>query len=184
MIRINLLPTKQRKKRGAGQQQLLLFVIILVALGLLLYSIHSGEQEKVAILQQKEAEISKEMKRLEELIGDINTIQEKKTSLKKKLDVIELLRKGKTGPVRILDELSTVIPKKVWLESLNQSGNTLNMNGMATDNKEIAIFMKNLEASPFFSDIKLVNITQGKTKDVSMPVMSFRLHLKYSVPRS
>ncbi len=184
MIRINLLPVKQAKKRGVGQQQLILFAIILIGIGLLLYSVNQSEEATVTQLQDRQKDIKAEMDRLEELIGDINVIQKKKEDLRKKLSVIDLLRKGKTGPVRILDELSTIIPKKVWLVSLAEGTNRLMMKGFATDNKEIAVFMKNLEASPFFSDVTLQTIIQAPDREYAIPVMSFSLNCVYHLPKS
>lgn len=185
MIRINLLPVKRAKKRGAGQQQLLVFAIVLIVLFLLLFTFKSKEDEQITSLKAKQSSIKEEMARLEDLIGDINTFQKKSAALQKKLDVIELLRKGKSGPVRILDELSTVIPKKVWLANLVESHKTLNMEGFATDNREIAIFMKNLEASMYFSDVTLLSITQvSKANVYPMPVMKFVLKCKYKIPQS
>ncbi len=184
MIRINLLPVKQAKKRGAGQREIVLFVLILVGMGLLLYSIYNSGEQRISVLQKKKADIQAEMKRLSELIGDINTIQAKKKNLQKKLGIIQLLQKGKSGPVRVLDELSTVIPKKVWLKDLVQSKDALKMTGFATDNKEIAVFMKNLESSKYFQNVVLVSITQSKDKSSSAPVMSFAINCKYKLPRT
>lgn len=185
MIRINLLLVKQAKKRGAGQKQLVLFALVLVVLVIGLYTAYDGELKKIDALKVEQDEIRQELARMEELIGDINTFQAKRTDLQKKLDVIELLKKGKTGPVRILDELSTVIPKKVWLTSLTEQGNQLRMSGMATDNKEIAVFMKNLENSRFFSNVTLITITQqGAKAGTAIPVMGFQINCNYSVPQS
>jgi len=184
MIRINLLPVKKTKKRGAGQQQLLLMVFVLIGLSLLLYYFKMGEDDEIAVLMKKEKSIKAEMSRLEELIGDINTFQKKKDDLQKKLDIIEMLKKNKTGPVRILDELSTVIPKKVWLTSLVEGQNKLDMAGYSTDNKEIAVFMKNLEASKYFSKVKLLSIKQSTIANTGAPVMLFSLNCTYSLPQS
>jgi type IV pilus assembly protein PilN len=186
MIRINLLLIKQAKKRGAGQKQLVLFALILVAIGIGLYVAYTGEVQKIEALHAEKAEIDVELKRMEELIGDINTFQEKRAGLQKQLDVIELLKKGKTGPVRILDELSTIIPKKVWLTSLTDQGSQLNMSGKATDNKEIAVFMKNLESSRFFSNVTLISIkmAENTTGNAAISVMDFVIRCDYSVPQS
>jgi len=183
MIRINLLPVKQAKKRGAGQQQLILFAVVLVGLGLLIFTWNRTEREKIKVLEAKQTTIKQEMTRLEELIGDITNIQNKKADLKKKLDIINLLKKEKSGPVRILDELSTQIPKKVWLTNLIESNKTLQMSGYATDNKEIAIFLKNLEASKFFTDVRLIKIEQSSDQKSPIPVMSFQIHCGYTVPQ-
>ncbi|RJO63407.1 MAG: hypothetical protein C4523_20480 [Myxococcales bacterium] len=184
MIKINLLPVKQAKKRGAGQRELVLFVLVLVVLGFGLYRVQAANGTTMEGLHAKEKEIQAEMGRLEELIGNITQFQQKREDLKKKLDIIELLKKNKTGPVRILDELAVLIPKKVWLEELVEQAGSLRLVGSATDNKEIAVFMKNLEGSKFFSDVTLLSIDQTKSTTTPVPVMKYSITLKYQVPQS
>jgi len=184
MIKINLLPTKKTRKRGSIQQQMIIFAVVLAALGIMLYSVYSAEAEKVAKLEQQKSQAQAEMTRLEGIIGDINSIQEKKAELKTKLDIIEMLKKQKIGPVRILDEISTIIPKRVWLESLNQVEDMLHFSGMATDHKEVAILMKNLESSPFFSNVELIYIKQVADKEGNGAlVMQFEINCVYLLPQ-
>ncbi len=183
MIKINLLPTKKTRRRSSIQQQLAAFVVVLVGLAIMLFMVYSSEQDKVSLLMQQKTKVTADMKHLEEIIGDINTIQEKKVDLKKKLEIIEMLKKQKIGPVRILDELSTIIPKRVWLASLMENGNQLQMSGRATDHKEVAVFMKNLENSPFFSNVSLLYINQATGATGGVSVMSFELNCTYHLPQ-
>jgi type IV pilus assembly protein PilN len=80
--------------------------------------------------------------------------------------VIQSLNAKKTGPVEILDELSLIIPEKVWLTSLNNKGDDLVLEGLALDNTTIATFMKRLQASTHFDNVSLVLSQQegGKHK--------------------
>ncbi len=184
MIKINLLPTKKTRKRGSTQQQLIIFAGVLAAVGIMLYSVYSSEADKVSVLEQQKAQVSEEMKRLEGIIGDINTIQAKKDELKKKLDIIEMLKKQKIGPVRILDEISTIIPKRVWLTNISQMQNMMHFSGKSTDHKEVAIFMKNLESSPFFNKVELIVINQVAEKEATGAlVMQFEITCEFNLPQ-
>lgn len=184
MIRINLLPGKKSKRHSAGQQQIILFVLVLVLIGVSFFLLKSEEDKAIAKLQKTKADIQNETKRLEEIIGDISQQQKQREELTKKLNIIRLLERGKTGPVRILDELSTVIPKKVWLESLADLGGKLQMGGYAVDGKEVAAFMNNLKASRFFSEINLISMEKSENKTAGFPVMKFSLNCKYILPQS
>lgn len=184
MIRINLLPGKEQKKRGVILQQIAAFLIILA--GLIAgysYWLQTEAEKKIALNAQKK-EIQGEISRLEEIIGDINKIKKKKANLEKKLNVINMLKNGRSGPVRILDELSTIIPKKAWITSLNQKGKKISMQGYATDNKEVAIFMKNLETSRFFSNVVLQKTSKSLYKEANRDVVSFSIELKFTIPKS
>jgi len=184
MIRINLLPGKKSKKRSAGQQQIVLLVLVLVLIGVAFFYLKGIEDDAIAVLKEKKSSIESEAKRLEELIGDISTQQKQKEELTKKLRIIGLLERGKTGPVRILDELSTVIPKKVWLMGLTEANGRLQMEGYATEGKEIAAFMNNLKASKYFLEVNLISMDQSKYPTADIPVMKFSMNCKYRLPQS
>jgi len=77
-----------------------------------------------------------------------------------------------------------LIPKKAWLLSLSEGGSRLSMRGYATNNKEIAIFMKNLEASSFFSKVTLMEIKISDDRMMPINVMEFELHCTYHIPHS
>lgn len=183
MIRINLLPVKRAKKRGSGKQQVFLILLLVAALGILLVWKSRQEEAKFAELVSLETQKQAEIKKLEELIGNLNETQKKSEDLQKKLGVIETLQKSKSGPVRVLDEISTLIPKKVWLTSMGDSNQMISMAGFAIDSREIANFMKNLEAdTKFFSDVTLGPIAQTSQSGIPVPVMAFSITLKYKIP--
>lgn len=187
MIKINLLPVKQARKRGVGQQQLLLFVIVLLGLGIVLFLVKNEEQAKLEKLDGEKSTVEGEIARMKDLIGNIEVVQKKRDDLKKKLDVIEVLKRGKSGPVRVLDEISTIIPKKVWLTTLKEGEGKLTFDGQALDNKDIALFMKNLEGSTFFKKVTLISVqrkpvTSKEELALSSAVMAFQIVCDYSVP--
>ena len=69
--------------------------------------------------------------------------------------VIEKLERGRRGPVFVLDELATIIPKRVWLSSLIETSNILKLQGYGIENADISEFMNALEKSKFFSRVTL-----------------------------
>ncbi|NOZ84708.1 MAG: hypothetical protein GXP49_00290 [Deltaproteobacteria bacterium] len=162
MIRINLLPVKAARKREYGQQQLILFVVILLGIGVALYTWYDYEEQQIEKLKSEISEVRKEIKRLENVIGEVKQIKEKKAELQKRLDVIDTLKRGKTGPVRMMDDLSQRIPKKVWLVELSQDGTEISMHGAAMNNEVIANFLRALEKSPYFKNVKLHTVKHKK----------------------
>src|SRR6478609_187876 len=100
MIRINLLPVRQAKKKEMGRQQLVLFAgIVFLAFVFNGWGYFSVSTE----LSGKQADVTKrqgEIKQLEKIIGEVNTITKDKKALEDKLAVLDELRKGRTGPVK------------------------------------------------------------------------------------
>src|SRR5438874_11456296 len=115
MIRINLLPVRQVKKRELGRQVLVLMgavLLLTLVLNFVWYnsrsSVRDSQQATITLTQNRIAE-------LEKVIGEVNNINKRKKEVEDKLKVLNDLRRQRSGPVRMMDALSTATPKKVWL---------------------------------------------------------------------
>jgi type IV pilus assembly protein PilN len=178
MIRINLLPFRAARKRENIRRQvsisglmLLFFLLLLVGWFISLNSNVSGlkstENSKKAELEGYKKELE-EIKRLEAAIKEIKT----------KLDVINTLKKGKTGPVLLLSAISDAVPKeKLWLTTLKEGSGILTLTGVAMDNETVALFMNNLEAVKEI--ITSVDLKGTKQKEINkLKVSEFTLECK------
>ncbi len=155
MIRINLLPVRQTQKRQTIQQQLLgaAAVLILTVIGCILWmaTVSSRADEMAAEIQKKQSELTQ----LDKVIGEVNEYTAKRKELEDKLKVIDDLRKGKTGPVRALDDLASEIPNRIWLTKMDESGGSVTLEGKAIDHEDVSAFMKSLQKSKYFTSIVL-----------------------------
>ena len=146
-------------------RQIALIVVSLIAFSLIIGSVQIYLS---ATIMGLEKDIKKHEARLEELtkiIGDIEIYKKDKDILDRKLGVIDTLEKNRLAPVRMLDELSSLVPSKdIWLEKLTEKGPELTIEGMARNNMAVSYFMKNLEGSSF---IKSVDLRSTKEKEVS-----------------
>ena len=146
MIHINLLPVRQEKKREYGRQ--FLFVVggalFLALVGNWLWydSLASEEKRNAQRIAGTQARIAE----LEKVIGEVNNINARKKDVQAKLAILADLRKQRTGPVRMLDALSTAIPKKVWLVSFDEKANAVKMTGKAASHEDVAEFMRSLQS--------------------------------------
>jgi type IV pilus assembly protein PilN len=164
MVRINLLPVRVSKKKEAGKQQVLLFVVLLIA-GIAANFVWANQRAGVlkdlrAQVDRKKAEIAQ----LERIIGEVKDIRTQQDELKKKLDVLDKLKAGRSGPVRMLDELATLIPKRLWLKTLTEKGGTaISFAGTAATIDDVSAFMGALKTSKHFTGVEL-----KKTSAVSL----------------
>ena len=175
MIRINLLPTRQARKKEAGQKQLVvLAAAVLVVLGgnwLWYSSLDSTLTEK----KQAVAKLESEIKQLASIIGEITNIKKDQEDLENKLAILERLRKGRTGPVKMLDALATLMPERVWLKEVDEKGGTLKLKGSAVTNEDLADFMRALKQDPFFKEPALKSAKQVGSRESGMQVIEFEL---------
>jgi len=155
MIRINLLPIRATRKRETVMQQLLafagvLFMTILACVAWWAWSSKEEEKRQSTITAKRT-----ELAQLDKIIGEVNEFTTKKKELQDKLKVITDLRRGKTGPVRALDDLATEIPKRVWLTEMKEEGGSVTFDGRAIDHEDVSQFMKALQKSKYFDGVVL-----------------------------
>lgn len=146
LIRINLLPVRQVKKREMGRQWLVAAVgaLVLAVLlnGVWYWSRSAAADKKAGEVAQKQARIAE----LEKVIGEVNNINRRKKEVEDKLNVLGNLRKSRSGPVRLLDALSDATPKKVWLKQFEEKDNSVKITGMAFSHEDVAEFMRGLDS--------------------------------------
>ena len=155
MIRINLLPIRQTRKRETVQQQLVAFVMVLSVTILACFTWWHFVNKELQETTQEIAKKEKEIAQLQQIIGKVSEHTAKKKELQAKLQVIRQLKKGKTGPVRALDDLATEIPKRVWVTKMSESAGSVKFVGRAIDHEDVSAFMKALQKSKYFDNIVL-----------------------------
>jgi type IV pilus assembly protein PilN len=182
MLRINLLPIRQLKKRAKARNQIISAIVALCCLLLLLGLFGIWQKGKINAIQAQIAELTKQKDAFAPILADIAKIKKQKEELERKTAVINKLRSESSLTVRVLDEVAkSVDNSRLWLDSLDQSGATLNLTGVALDNETVAQFMDRLKTSPFVVD---VNLTSSSLKIVSgKNLKSFVMNCSISQPK-
>jgi len=158
MVRINLLPVREIKRRARAKRQITLFALAMVGLLVLLGAIGFLQASKAKQLQQELTKIRQEKQRYDKVLKQIKQLEKDKKLLEKKIDIIHRLKKESSLTVHILDEIANRTPtKRMWLTSLTQKGSNLTLKGMALDNRTIAAYMEELKKSPYIKDVSLTN---------------------------
>ena len=165
MIRINLLPYREKEKKESLQREVILYSGALVLVLLVLGAVYFYFNTTVDSLEEKITEANARLVFLDKKVGDIEGFKRDKKELEQKLGVINTLEANRIFPVRMLDELNTLVPsKEIWLDKLTETGQSLRIEGMARDNGTVALFMKSLEKASF---IKTVDLVFSREKDVA-----------------
>lgn len=112
MIRINLLPVRAVKKREMGRQVLVLFAVVLIGAGVANYLWYDDRQSELEAHQAGVASTKARIAELEKIIGEVKNINTRKAEVEKKLAVLDALRKGRSGPVRMMDALASATPRR------------------------------------------------------------------------
>ena len=167
MIRINLLPHREEKRKRRQQQfgVLAVFAAILGAavVGVVyLYLDNQVSQQKTNVAYMKS-----EIDKLDKQIEEIRKIRDETASLLAKKRVVEGLQANRSEPVQLLDQLLRQLPEGVYLRSIRQQGAKVNLTGYAQSNARVSTLMRNLGASPYLENPELVEIKAVPAPDKS-----------------
>jgi type IV pilus assembly protein PilN len=181
MIRINLLPTKAARRRETFIQQIVVGAVLII-LALLLCALElRQEKRELAAVEARAAKIKAEIERLQSVIAEVEQFKKDKAELQSKIDAIKKLQTQRSGPVKMMDELSTIIPPRLWLTSFRESSKSVKMEGAATDGVTIANFLEKLAQSKYFQDVRLIRVTQAMQKEFKILQFSIDCRIVYAV---
>jgi len=190
MIRINLLSAERATKKKVvtlqtGQKLTIGCSVILVLAGVFVgwrYWALGRESAKV------DAEITaaqNETVRLHSIIQQVQEFEQRKAQLQQRVVLIEQLRKGQTGPVHMLDQISRALPPMLWLTELKQSatGSEVVVDGKSTTLTGLSDFVVNLEASGYFKrSVEIVSTTSEPATATSAELIKFSIKAIFQPP--
>ena len=143
MIMINLLPHREERRQrrkvafyaGLGVAAIVGAAMVGVWY-LVVEQLISGQQERNAFLQ---AEIAK----LDIQIKDIASLKAEIASLKSRQKAVEDLQIDRNVPVHLLNELVRQTPEGIYITTIKQDGQNLNVTGIAQTQERVSEFLRN-----------------------------------------
>jgi type IV pilus assembly protein PilN len=179
MIKINLLPFRAARKKENIRRQisiyLLTVVFVLAVTGYFFLKLNRDISRLETVKTQKK----KELASYAQTTKKIRALRVKIDQIKRKLKVIQELETKKTGPVLLLDEIATAVPKdQVWLTSLAEREGILTLRGTAKDNNSVALFMTNLDKQKHINSVDLNSAQLRELKQQGINVTDFILTCK------
>lgn len=147
MIRINLLPHREERRKAQRRQLGVLAVGVVcvgVALTLLTHGVIAGylsvQNDRNDYLKRANAGLDKEISEIKRLKDEIQALLSRK-------QIIETLQSDRTRPVLLLEQLVKQTPDGIYLKSLKQDGLKVNVTGYAQSSARVSMFMRNLQAT-------------------------------------
>lgn len=158
MIRINLLPHREEKRKARRQQFYGLLGMISVLALLIVFLVYTIISGYIAAQESKNDLLKKEIAVLDQQIEQIKRLKEQTQALLSRKQIIESLQRDRAEAVRLLSELVKQMPEGVYLKSIKQDGVKLFMSGYSQSNARVSTLMRNIEASPWLERPQLVEI--------------------------
>ena len=159
MILINLLPHREAARK-ARRESFYAVLGLSAVVGLVVSGvIYLWYQGQISHQQGQNAVLSNEIKRLENQIKDIATLQAEITALKARQQAVEDLQADRNLPVHLLNELVKQLPSGVYINSLRQDNQVVTLQGVAQSNERVSELLRNLlNDSPWLSKPELIEI--------------------------
>jgi type IV pilus assembly protein PilN len=179
MIKINLLPTKKKppKKVIDLQQQVILAVLILVLVSIALGYYWKTQNDRIARLENEKLVSEKQIADQDNKLKEVKNVEEERAKVAERIEIIEKLKKNQAGPVRLLDAVSTALPRGVNITSLVERNNNIHVEGDAFTNDDVVRFIDNLKASPLLKNVMLLETSQV-AKD-KIDIYKYKLQFDY-----
>jgi type IV pilus assembly protein PilN len=158
MTKINLLDWRSARRQKRKQQFTVMAGGALLASMLVVGIAYLAMDQAISHQQDRNKVLQSEIATLDKQIKEIQDLQKTRSNLLARMRVIEQLQQSRSATVHFFDEIINTLPDGVFLTSVKQSGGDVSLTGTAESNGRISAYMKNLDASPWFKDAKLVVI--------------------------
>ena len=178
MIRINLLPHREAKRAQRKREFNFILVGVLVAAAALWYAGKLYLDERTATQQRRNDLLVLENKKLTEQIDEIKKLKDQTAALLARKQVVETLQVNRSASVKLVDQLVRQLPDGVYLKTVKQTGQKINLVGVAQSNARVSTLMRNLESSPYLQNAELVEIKAVTDRNQRANEFSLNISLK------
>jgi type IV pilus assembly protein PilN len=162
MPRINLLPWREQERKIRRREftvaacGAIVAAAVFVGGGKLVYSSWTDSQT------EKNNLLKKEIVKLDAQIADIQDLETRKQRLVARMEIIERLQRKRPEIVHLFDEIVKTVPDGIYLTAIKQSGNRLEIHGIAQSSTRVSTFMRNIDSSVWMDNPVLQVVESAK----------------------
>ena len=189
MIKINLLAAdrdrvKKKSKFSIGGEKITIGCsLILVAAALVVGWWYWSLQNESKDVDREIADAQRETARLQSVIVQVQQFEARRVQLQQRVTLIEELRKGQTGPVHLLDQVSRSLPDTMWLIEMKQTANDIAIDGRCTTLTALSDFVSALETSNYFErPVEIVDSIVEAGTPTTPELIKFSVKGKFKAP--
>jgi len=181
MANINLLPWREelRKEKTRQFASMTGFSVILTIAVIAL--VHVMISNQISYQQSRNKILTDEIASLDVALKEIEGLEETKEKLLSRMDIIQSLQQKRPQIVHLFDEIVRTVPEGIFLTGIKQSGNAIEIKGVAESNGRVSAYMRNIDSSEWMSTPKLTVI---ETKKGTLRSSDFMLTTSQSTPKS
>lgn len=158
MVRINLLPHRQIRRAERQRQFNLVLAATVIAAGLLAFMIQTVIGSRIAAQESRNARLDAAIAQLNKEIVEIKDLKQQISNVLERKEIVEKLQSDRSQAVILLDEIARQLPEGLYLRSIKQQGNQIELEGVADTNARVATLVRNLSGSKWMESPRLIEI--------------------------
>jgi type IV pilus assembly protein PilN len=165
MPRINLLPWREQKRKIRRREFLIASGAAVFAGAIFTFGGHLLYSSWIALQEEKNDILKKEIGKLDAQIADIQDLEGQKQRLVARMTIIETLQRSRPEIVHLFDDIVRTVPEGVYLTSIKESEGKprrLEIHGIAQSSTRVSTFMRNIDASTWMANPQLQVVEASK----------------------
>jgi type IV pilus assembly protein PilN len=199
---------QRRSAAAEGQGWVFAIVGALVLEIVVMMLVQKSKNDDLAHITRRNAEISANIDDIKRQISNRDEIKNQLKELRDREDAIQKLESARTGPTSVLLELSHLLTpgrmptvdrdkleqlkrddpqavpspswdaRRLWLTKYDELDRKVNLEGLARDGEDVSEFLRRLQVSDFFYDVKMLPANKMVDPATHIEVIQFRVSAK------
>jgi type IV pilus assembly protein PilN len=179
LIRINLLPSEQKKEaRALGD--LIVGGLVIFAVIVSILALHLYQAKALRDVNKETLRVEKRIKELEDVKEKVEAFKAKNAELERRIKLIQLLEQNRAAQLYVMESLAEAIPQRAWIDKFTETGDKAKVEGIAWNEFTVSDFMKSLKSSNYFKDVELVSIQKKEMQKLPLRSFVIESNLNYS----
>ena len=179
--KINLLPHREERRKRARTHFAVMGGMTAALGATIVAAVWFVYQQRISAQEDRNKFMKAEIAKLDKEIDEIRDVKDKIAALLARKQVIETLQTDRVQTVYLLDELVRQMPEGVFLKSVKQRGNAVDLVGYAQSNARVSTLMRNIESSPWLANPNLIQIQAVNLGKMRISEFNMRLVQKRPV---
>lgn len=181
MIRINLLPHREMRRKQQ-QQQFFITLGFVVAIGVgIWFVVHSYLDDQFNNQLNRNKYLQAEIVKLDKQIAEIQKLKDQTSALLARKSVVETLQGTRSEVVYLLDQLVRQLPEGIYLKGIKQIGTKVMIIGYTQSQARVSTLMRNLESSPHLEKAGLVEIKSARIGAQRLNEFTLNINIRRAV---
>jgi type IV pilus assembly protein PilN len=158
MPRINLLPWREEERQQRQRDFMVALVgAVVAAVGVVIATFFTYVN-MIDNQQERNQRLETEIVELEKSITEIDGLERQKERLLARMEIIEQLQRSRPEIVHLFDEITRQLPEGVHFNGMQQTGITVQLQGVAQSSTRVSALMRQLDGSDWLTDPSVTRV--------------------------